>query len=82
MTIAEAIEHCIEKSKSTNCKCAKEHLQLAEWLIELQELRGEKSDTLIKSYVTDRRINEKIASLKTQIEFLESLKFDHRNMGE
>ena len=39
MTISEAIAHCVEKSKMPNCPCADEHLQLAKWLQELQELR-------------------------------------------
>ena len=33
MTLDEAIEHCKEKSKGT-CKCAKEHEQLLQWLID------------------------------------------------
>lgn len=38
MTLQEAIIHAKEKSKTLN-SCAKEHLQLAEWLEELQCLR-------------------------------------------
>lgn len=38
MTIDEAIEQCLEKSNGCN-KCSDEHKQLAEWLIELKELR-------------------------------------------
>lgn len=39
MTLQEAIIHAKEKSKSLSGKCAQEHLQLAEWLEELQSLR-------------------------------------------
>ena len=38
MTLDEAIQHCIEKG-GTCTQCAKEHLQLAEWLKELKFLR-------------------------------------------
>jgi hypothetical protein len=38
MTIDEAIQHCNEISCEYN-KCANEHKQLSEWLIELKELR-------------------------------------------
>ena len=40
MSLDEAIEHCREKSCSNNT-CALEHKQLAEWLIELKELRSQ-----------------------------------------
>lgn len=39
MTLEEAIEHCEEVAKITCGECAKEHLQLAEWLKELRERR-------------------------------------------
>ena len=39
MTLQEAIIHAKEKSKTLSGKCAQEHLQLAEWLEELQCLR-------------------------------------------
>jgi hypothetical protein len=40
MTIDQAIEHSLEVANSnTNCDCASEHRQLAEWLIELKVLR-------------------------------------------
>lgn len=38
MTLDEAIEHYKEKSKGT-CKCAKEHEQLLQWLIDYKELK-------------------------------------------
>ena len=38
MTLDEAIAHCKEKSKGT-CKCAKEHEQLLQWLIDYKELK-------------------------------------------
>lgn len=41
MTLKEAIDHCNEKAKSHDigCNCAKEHLQLSQWLTELQQWR-------------------------------------------
>lgn len=39
MTLEEAIEHCEEVAKITCGECAKEHLQLAEWLRELKQRR-------------------------------------------
>lgn len=38
MTLDEAIEHCLEKSDCTSC--GKEHLQLANWLKELSEVKS------------------------------------------
>ena len=41
MEIEEAIKHCREVASNQNtCKeCSNEHLQLLEWLVELQQLR-------------------------------------------
>lgn len=44
MTLEEAIRHCEEYAdydcyNEAQFECAKEHLQLAEWLKELKELR-------------------------------------------
>ena len=39
MTIEEAIKHCSEKSRGCD-ECAKEHEQLKEWLVELNEFRN------------------------------------------
>ena len=39
MTLEEAIKHC-EQQSCEHSKCAEEHKQLAEWLKELQTLRG------------------------------------------
>ncbi len=37
--LTEAINHCIEKAnKLGDCECAKDHLQLTEWLIDLKNL--------------------------------------------
>lgn len=41
MTLNEAIEHCKEKIDCT--ACGQEHKQLAEWLMELKELRQQES---------------------------------------
>ena len=38
MTLDEAIEHCLEKADCTSC--GKEHLQLANWLKELSEVKS------------------------------------------
>lgn len=38
MTLEEAIEHCKEKSKG-DCECAKEHEQLAQWLIDYKKIK-------------------------------------------
>lgn len=37
LTLDEAIEHCREKTDCT--ECGKQHLQLAEWLEELKQIR-------------------------------------------
>lgn len=39
LTLDEAIEHCNEVGKQSCDECAKEHRQLAEWLMELKECR-------------------------------------------
>ena len=39
MTLDEAIDHCLERANQDCSSCADEHLQLAEWLIELKDLR-------------------------------------------
>ena len=45
MTLEEAIEHAETRSNElADCKCAKEHRQLAEWLKELKYLRRWKED--------------------------------------
>ena len=38
MTLDEAIDHCLERANQDCSSCADEHLQLAEWLIELKDL--------------------------------------------
>lgn len=43
MTLQEAIDHALKKANQLgNCECANEHLQLAEWLKELQDIKTEK----------------------------------------
>jgi ribosomal protein L29 len=46
MTVEEVIEHCNEVAKEQNycTECAKQHIQLAVWLEELQGLRKFKHD--------------------------------------
>jgi hypothetical protein len=40
MTLDEAIKHSEEKAKELDgCVCGSEHLQLAQWLKELKELK-------------------------------------------
>jgi hypothetical protein len=43
MPLDEAIQHCLENCKNyENCDpCQTEHIQLADWLIELKKLRQE-----------------------------------------
>lgn len=43
MTLDEAIEHALEVSKSKCGECAKEHAQLALWLLELKGLKALRS---------------------------------------
>ena len=43
MTLDEAIEHAKEKGKGAS-KCAKDHRQLAKWLIEFQKIAKPKTD--------------------------------------
>ena len=42
LTLDEAIQHCIEKSKQECKQCAREHYQLALWLLELKYYRANK----------------------------------------
>ena len=42
LTLDEAIKHCYEVAETKCNECGKEHLQLAEWLEELKELRQSK----------------------------------------
>lgn len=39
MTLDEAIKHSLERAEQDCTECANEHKQLAEWLVELKELR-------------------------------------------
>jgi hypothetical protein len=42
LTLDEAIKHCEEKANELGgCDCGNEHLQLAQWLKELKELKEE-----------------------------------------
>jgi hypothetical protein len=40
MKLTEAIKHCEDKGKGYRVRCAEEHVQLAEWLKELQRFRS------------------------------------------
>lgn len=52
MTLDEAIQHALDKSKAPDLQCSLEHMQLAAWLTELRILR----ETLPKPYIrADRR---------------------------
>lgn len=45
MTLDQAIKHCYEVAEKEQCyACAEEHLQLAEWLEELKELREKQAE--------------------------------------
>ena len=39
MTLQEAIYHCLERATADCSDCAKEHEQLANWLIELRDIK-------------------------------------------
>ena len=39
MTLDDAIKHCQQVANKSDCECAKEHKQLAEWLQELKEFK-------------------------------------------
>lgn len=39
MSLDEAINHCIDRTRQDCSKCAKDHMQLAKWLMQLRELR-------------------------------------------
>ena len=43
ITIDAAIEHSMERANKDCSECAKDHHQLAEWLIELKQLREERN---------------------------------------
>ena len=51
MTLDEAIDHARSKAECGG-ECAAEHAQLAEWLEELRELRGERTCRVKASYDT------------------------------
>ena len=47
MTLNEAIEHCKEQAEKHGCDaCGKEHIQLANWLIELKKLKETQNMTI------------------------------------
>jgi hypothetical protein len=59
LTLDEAIQHSEEKAKElSSCACASEHLQLAQWLKELKEL---KENIMLINYT------ESIGSRKTEM---------------
>lgn len=62
MTLDEAIKHCMEIAHNTTCvDCKNEHLQLAEWLLELKgrrEKNGVEDLKKAKWYI-DKLISEK-----------------------
>ena len=82
MTLEEAIKHCEEVAADLesetdevtelydDCECREEHLQLAEWLTELKDLREENKvlisecDRLIKEKGELLKKSEKIAEYK------------------
>lgn len=39
MTLQEAINHALKRATEDCSECAKEHKQLADWLIELRDVR-------------------------------------------
>lgn len=66
MTLEEAIAHCEEKAMCNN-DCGLEHKQLADWLIELKNLRKQMSDA-VEAHVNAFNDNGKrVAELSTDI---------------
>ena len=54
MTIDEAIQHCLDVAEQCDSykveieyKCGEEHRQLAQWLMELKDLRGAQNDQYV-----------------------------------
>ena len=57
MTIEEAIDHAIDVARTADCEeCREEHLQLADWLIELKSFR--QMMNLKKEINNERRKNK------------------------
>lgn len=44
MTLDDAIKHCQQVANESECECANEHKQLAEWLKELKKFRQEQTN--------------------------------------
>lgn len=52
MNIEDAIQHCYGRAKADCSECAREHLQLAEWLIELKKYKDiEKQGKFLKEWI-------------------------------
>ena len=62
MTLDEAIDHCLERANQDCSSCADEHMQLAKWLIQLQELRknAQVVDNNTQKLSVDRRLENEI----------------------
>ena len=44
MTLDDAIKHCQKVAKESDCECANEHKQLAEWLKELKKFKQKQTN--------------------------------------
>ena len=63
LSIDEAIAHCVEIAQKESCtQCAKDHQQLADWLMELKDLRAELNDNAI--YIAE--LEAEISKLNAQ----------------
>lgn len=82
MTLDEAIRHCLEQARklqdkadrvgddeSRQCmECAADHIQLAEWLMELKDLRAEQNDQYVFIHELMSELKEAKRLLKLAVE--------------
>jgi hypothetical protein len=78
LTLDKAIKHCLEVAeqwgKTTVCReCAADHRQLAEWLMELKDLRAEQNDqyTFIRELMDELKEAKRL--LKAAVEDFETI---------
>jgi hypothetical protein len=82
MTLEEAILHALDKEKTIECKaCAKEHGELATWLLELKHRREMGGSWLVKclneSLLNDFKadyLNHALDPAQTVLDLLQELK--------
>lgn len=65
MTLKEAIVHCEEKAEELGqCSCAEEHIQLANWLKELQKFRVEYNTNTSAPHLNEMMIQSELMQNK------------------